>query len=255
MLRILGVLGGLGIAAAGIGQSPSPATVLGVTTEIKRSVDQTDGQYLIANESNAPIVAMHFRYGCGDLKTRQLFDVLVNYGTEHPIPYQKTWTSGFGSPEILSCPGGVDAAIFADGHTEGEQKKVEEIYHERRGVYDGIAFVLPLLDAVVRSDTQKEEALLAISNKVAEMGNKPPDDRPALWGETGLLRVVTDTLEKERPMGIPSDMTPSEQAVEQVMKNEHLSHASAAAFAIRARLLTWQRDLAGNLGAPQEAAR
>jgi hypothetical protein len=45
--------------------------------------------------------------------------------------------------------GGVDAIIFADGHTEGNPQQVKKLYMQRRGAYRALGEIIALLDAIV----------------------------------------------------------------------------------------------------------
>jgi len=163
MTKILGTgLAAFYLSALCCAQMPAAVTVPSIKTEVTPDsfMGNSIGHFLVTNESKVPIVALHFVYGCG-LKQWYIFDPLVEVLMHPPIGYLETYTPNFGGADIWNCPGGVDAAVFADGHNEGDPAKVAEIYSSRRAVDEGIAFVLPLVSAVVESEAEQPHSLVA----------------------------------------------------------------------------------------------
>lgn len=241
------------LSAASYAQKPTEITVSGLEIEV---VDASFsggnvGRFKVTDESRIPVVAMHFRYGC-DARVKQtpIVDFLVSERYQTSIGSLKTYTTLFMSADILNCPGGVDAAIFADGHSEGDPKSIADIYSWRKGVYKGITYVMPLLSKIVQpeSETEQPNALVAITHRESAIRQDRSSNMHENQGEFFLIGAVADSLVKEQPFGIPSDSTQFKGPdVDQVIKTEHLDHSRASAFVLRRKLLEWQHDLEGNL--------
>jgi len=212
---------------------------------------QEYGNYVVTNLGNIAITAMHFSFGCSSkVKQTPTFDTLVEYGapTSRPITHLQTWTSNFSSTEILTCPGGIDAAIFADGHAEGDSQKILDLYAERSGIDKGIKFALPLLDKVIESESNQPEALVQIADTIQSVTQNVTIKIQERTGEWLVLSVVAGCLTREGEFSVPSDATKSRGAsIQAVMKTENMNHARANAYVARRKLLEWQKDLEGNL--------
>ena len=235
-------------------QTPAVITVPGIKTEVVPSkiFGPGVGSFLVTNESQIAITAMHFTFGCYTPKQMQnsIFDSLL-YVPDRPIEPQQNRTSRFGSQEIPTCPSGVDAAMFADGHVEGDPKAIDKIYSWRRGFDKGITFAIPLVAAIAQSEGERSHAVTSLAEKSNQVNQDLAVDVDERMAEVFLLRTVIECLQKEQQLGTPSDRTRArEPNVGDVMRAENLDHTQAVAYVLGRKLTEWKSDLIGHLTTP-----
>jgi hypothetical protein len=241
--KLLGLLGSLCLLSAScIAESSNTITVPGIKIEIKVEGTGT-GWYVVTNENPSAIVAMHFKYGCSPNVQSQVYDVLVS-SHPGPISYRQSWKFDFGSTEIPACPGGIDAALFEDGHHEGDADGLAVIYGWRNGILKGIDFALPLLDDVIASEGNQSKALVSIADTSHSSNGDLTRAVSDRVGEWFVLGIVVSSLTKEETGCVPPDRTCRRGATtESVMQTESLNHAGANAFVLKRKLLEWKQAL------------
>ena len=238
-------------SAAGIAQVPAALSVPSIETFYERQPDipgyEPYGKYTLRNLSKAAVMAIHFSYGCGTrLKQTQILDSLVESGFRS-VSYMQTAKTQVGNAETLKCPGGIDAAIFADGHTEGDSAKVVLIYIQRAGTLKGIAFALPLLEEVAQSEANQPHALVKLSNRLIETRKELSRDVIDRLGEDWVVQIVADALIREESIMVPTQLTdPPEQRIDYVMRTQSVNHTRATAIVLHSKLEDWQNLLEGH---------
>jgi hypothetical protein len=211
---------------------------------------------VITNHGSSSIVAFHATFHCpagGGFKRidiEYVHDSLFRYGHDANIPPG-------GSVEITAadpsqCPGGVDAVIFSDGHSEGDQQRVSALYAQRRGRYKALGEAIRMLDAVA-SNTESTQAIIDTLDRLSHsIANDITINSYERSGITDFYSSLKGTL--ETPHGIveaPSDHTSQRQlSYDEVVRTQHISREQAKATVIRNKLLEWKAALEGNTGPP-----
>jgi hypothetical protein len=155
-----------------------------------------------------------------------------------------------GSFEIVAkdpaaCPGGIDAALFADGHTEGAPAQVEAIFERRRGIHDAIDSALPLLKKMAANQEAATQVMVALSDLEASANKNNAlnaDKRNAmvsLFSRVGLTLRSTQGV-----LNAPSDKTAKQQTnYPEVAADQGITMEQAQAVVIGNKLQEWHADL------------
>lgn len=231
------------LAMATVAQSPVATNVPSVTTEVL--ANGRSGELAVTNKGQTAITAMHLSFDCGRNEHSFFDSVLYDF---EPIRPLKTWTYPFQSP-IRSCASVVDAAIFADGHSEGDLRIIGEIYSNRLGYDKGLALAIPIVDTVAKSGDEQHHAVASLVAKSKQIHADRGINLDERIGESSLLYIVSDCLEKG---GWPRPQfevgRPDGPEVATVMRSENLNHTQAAAYVLRSKLMEWETNLHGHLG-------
>jgi hypothetical protein len=179
---------------------------------------------VVENQSSRSIVAMHTTFDCirstptGDRKAGVSggFDVLSipTYLEIHEaIPSGDATTMPAGDPS--RCSGGVDAVIFADGHSEGNPRWVNEDQQTWVGVHQGIIESLPLLAKVANQEADLAEVEDLLRDRKVSIPEFPLDinrtfDRKKI-GERLVYTNLESLLHSMRGWKAASDSTPHSQ--------------------------------------------
>jgi hypothetical protein len=130
--------------------------------------------------------------------------------------------------------GGVDAVIFSDGHSEGDQQGVNDIYERRRGVYDAIIKVLPLLDTIATQGASPTD----VADTIHRLYQSLPNDRTITGGERlgqgQVYQSIETLLRSQKDIGGLYDPTkyPPQPSIDEVAKVNGIPREQAHAIVL-----------------------
>jgi hypothetical protein len=205
-----------------------PLIVRAQITSLKVEV-KADGhawQAVIQNHGSSAVMAMRttFREQPGIMKDGSIntavvvvYDSVTHYGPFPPIAPGGTAERAAQDPSKWT--GGVDAAIFSDGHSEGDPQGVNDIYERRRGAYNAVVKVIPLLDSIATQGANPSE----VADTIHGLYQSLPKDRtitdserlglgPVYLGVENLLRTQGDIAGLYDPTKYPPQPGISEVA-------------------------------------------
>ena len=226
-------------------------------------IETVDGWKVhVENNTKSSVVALHATFRCPATPSHQagelefVMDPLYNYGSDRPIPAGEPYE--FKIPHGWECPGGVDAVLYADGHSEGDPAAVEILFQQRVGVSEAIDLSTKVLDQVSHSTVQPTEAasqLKAMSKRVSLNESKSVGERQ---GEMYVFTVVAGLLTRQNNWRVPSDLRERNQpSIEDTMKVRGVLRQQAHAIVINSKLQEWSLDLknpAADLNFPKRPA-
>lgn len=207
-------------------------------------------QKVIRNQSTSSLVAFfvvppHCSYASPGPGVT--YDALV-YSGNLEIASGESTEIQTGDPS--KCPGSVSAAIFSDGHVEGDPKALDYLYSGRRGAYTALKESIELLNSVRDQHETTEHVIETLdARRQANLQQRT---------ETGLgynlvCHVMLSTLRnaREHPR-LPSDTGPENPAaIQEVMNSTGLPREEARLVALSKRLEQWKSLLEKNLQPPQ----
>jgi hypothetical protein len=202
------------------------------------------------NQSASSLVA--FRGACHGPKGGQivLHDALLHTGN-HKIHPGESIEVVVADPS--SCDGSVEAAIFSDGHIEGDPDVVDrDLFSPRRGAYKALEYSIQQLASVYTQHMPIEHVIDALEAK----RQSSLQERTELGGGyTFILIEVLRTLRQPQvSIYVPSDdfgpKRPS-HSIEDVMNSNGLSRDEARVLVFTKRLGEWKSLLEGNLQPPR----
>ena len=140
-------------------------------------------------------------------------------------------------PWAIDCPGGVDAVIFANGQSDGDQDVLKQMYQMRSGVYEGLIFAEKSVDTIANAGADPRVVASDLRSQAGAVNKDPGLSDAKHRGETLALGVVATLLEGQHDLPVPSDKTPRHQeTIEQVMKEKKISYQQAQAIVISKKL-------------------
>jgi hypothetical protein len=206
---------------------------------------------LLENRGTSSIVAFHANFNCQKLGNA-LFDhdPFFNYGDDVDIPPG-------GSVEIIAadpsrCSGGVVAAIFSDGHSEGDPKEVNNLYARRRGVYTALGESMKLLDLIATQEQTPKQIRDILESRAKALSYDQTIDGYERLGMIVTYSKLRATLQSTRAViHAPSDYTTHRQPFcYQLAKSQNISLEQAQAIVIGKKIQEWRADLQGNMESP-----
>jgi hypothetical protein len=210
----------------------------------------------IENRYSAPIVAMYISYKCPATAEHARYgyafryDHLLHYGGDPPIAPGRFL--GNTLPTTAGdCDGGVEAVVFADGHSDGDPEAVQDIYRRRVGVSEGIAFSLPLIEQVSLAGAKPADIAKTLRDKSKTDSLDTSKSSAEKEGERYVLAWVAWLLEKQHDFWVPSDVLPGNQpGIEEIMQARGITREQAHGMVLKRELEEWNADLQGNLDPP-----
>jgi hypothetical protein len=146
------------------------------------------------------------------------------------------------------CDVGVRAAIFSDGHAEGDAEFVEELFAYRRGAYQALGDTIKLLASVY---TQHVPIADIIDKLAAEQQATLKKMERESGGYNLVLFQVSNMLTDPRvAWRLPPEYQGQKQqlpSIEDVMSTNSLSRDEARVFLLNRRLEAWKSLLQNNL--------
>ena len=201
---------------------------------------------ILRNQSSSSMVA--YIMDCNPRRSGSRQDALLGLGQS--IAPAATAEAEAANPSI--CEAGVRAAIFSDGHVEGDPELVEELFAWRRGAYQALGDTrklltsvytqhVPIADIIEKLEAEREATLLKMTH---ESG-----------GYNSVLIRVSQILAHPRiTYGLPPDDPGQQQqqpAIEDVMSANGLSRDEARVMILNKRLGAWKSLLENHLQPPQ----
>ena len=207
---------------------------------------------VLENRGTTSIVAFHANFNCGRKFGNALFDhdPFFNYGDDVDIPPG-------GSVEIIAadpsrCPGGVVAAIFSDGHSEGDPQEVNNLYARRRGVYTALGESMKLLDLIATQEQTPKQVRDILESRAKALSYDQTIDGYERLGMIVTYSKLRATLQSTQAViHAPSDHTTHRQPFYyQLAKSQNISLEQAQAIVIGKKIQEWRADLQGNMEPP-----
>jgi len=150
--------------------------------------------------------------------------------------------------EPSRCEAGLHAAIFSDGHTEGEPEFVNELFAYRRGAYQALGDSIKLLGSVY---TQHVPIADIISKLQAEQKSTLQKMTQESGGYNAVLFQISGALSEPNVVWrSPPEYQGQKQqlpSIEAVMTTKGVSRDEARVMILNTRLRAWQSLLANNL--------
>lgn len=231
---------------SGVGLGQVPSIVEGTPFEARQ------GQWMkvIRNQSPSSLIAFfvappHCSYG--EPGPGVTFDALV-YSGNHEIPSEESTEIQTGDPS--KCPGSVSAAIFSDGHVEGDPKALEYLYSGRRGAYKALEESVELLNSV-RDQHETTQHVVETLDARRQANVQQRTETGVAYGLVSHVVLTTLRDSREHPK-LPSDTGPENPtAIQDVINSTGLPHEEARFVAFGKRLEAWKSLLQKNLQPPQ----
>jgi hypothetical protein len=213
-------------------------------------------QEVIENHGSSAIIAFNAPFRCprpggGWVEATSLHDSLARVDMASPIPPGGSWQIDAADPK--SCPGGVDAVVFADGHTEGDPQEVKNIFNQRLGIYKEIDEMIKMLQDVETGKRSPKWTMEALQNRQTMisnggLGGSSFEERGRGWA----IAVTNMGLQAEHGWHTPSDSTAHRlPSVEKVMETDHLPRVQANAKVLIDKFEEWKTDLEGHTEPPR----
>jgi len=197
---------------------------------------------VLRNQSSSSLVA--YMMDCKPKRSGTLQDALLN-GSRSVGPAE-TAEAEAASPS--TCEAGVRAAIFSDGHVEGDPEFVEELFAERRGAYQALGDTVKLLDSIY---TQHVPIADVIDKLEAERKSTLQKMTHESGGYNFVLIQVSQILAHPRlTYRLPPDYQVQKQqlpSIDDVMNTNGVSREEARVIILNKRLEAWKSLLANNL--------
>lgn len=230
------------LAACGLPQksfAQVPSIVEGTTLQVR------PGQWhqVIRNQSQSELVAYWAPFHCPKAGPVAVADALLNNGN-HEIPPGESTEIHAGDPS--RCSGGVTAAVFSDGHAEGDPQALDAIYSTRRGAYKALGECIEVLNAIQNEREPLQQALDTLKTRYQASLRDRSKGAP---GYAEIYSYVVKILSDPRwgHAQLPPDKRKKAPAVEEVMAATGLARDEASAVVLAKRLEEWKALLGDNL--------
>jgi hypothetical protein len=214
--------------------------------QVKNMSDRTiiafHGIFRCPKDENHPVAAHDFR-----------FDSLIFSGRNMPNqPIAPGQTHSFLiPPQVADCPGRIDAVIFTDGHSEGSQDEINDIYKMRLGAYEALTYAEKLVDTVITSGADPNtvaDDLMSRSQVVSQNMSIREVERSI---QTDLLTRIAHDLNGDDELHVPPPLTyQRQQETDAVMKTNQVSRQQARAILLNRKLHEKIKDLDGHTQPP-----
>lgn len=247
LLLLIAAAGPSGIAAR------TPSIHLGTAFDSGLLLRDQSGRHAVLwketveNQGSSALVGFHVSFNCPHSKALIDHDPLINYGQDFDIPPG-------GSIEIIaadpsSCPGEVEAAVFSDGHSEGDPVEVAGFYARRRGAYKAIGETIELMDAIATEQKTQAEVSSILDSREHIVANDQTIEGYERFGMVQLFGKIIATLSDVRGViQSPSDRSARRQpTAKELVREQHVSPAQAQAMVVSRKLQEWRADLADSL--------
>jgi hypothetical protein len=219
--------------------------------QVPPSSDGPGGWYdEIENLTSTTIMALHATFSCPTIapnpaqKTAFEFDALFAYGgRRRPIPAGASQRF-FLQPWAADCAGGVDAVVFADGHSNGSTQLVEEIYKKRLGAYEALTIVHKLLGNAPNTAIDPNVIANDLAARTQSVSHNMALDPMERLGQMSVFTLASSLLRSQSDLHVPSDDTVRAQpGIEATMKLRNMPRQQAHALVVDNKLSEWSREL------------
>jgi hypothetical protein len=222
-----------------------PSIKEGVAFQLRPSLNVW--REVIQNQGSSALVAFHVSFHCPKDGPLVRYDALFHYGHNSNIPPGGSVEIDAGDPS--KCSGTVDAAIFLDGHNEGEAQSLNELYAMRRGAYTALGDSIQLLNAIANKTESPQHVIDTLETRSQENRREMTANAA---GYAFICLIVTRTLNNPRlSVHVPSDDTAQRlPGIDEVMNLQNISANQAQAVVLSKKLQQWHSALEVNLEPP-----
>jgi len=209
---------------------------------------------VVENHGSSSISAMLSIFHCpgsGGFKSVdsvRVYDPMFHYGTDRDVLPGESVEMNVEDP--TRCPGGVAAAIFADGHTEGDPQTVKRLYAIRQGVYEVLGDTISLLHTVAGGSDNTQNVMRLIDERcqtVAHGKTIDSDERTAMVMIYSQLKAILSDPESVLRAPLHAAATPQPD-IGEVVSTSKVSRDQARAIVMSRQLEEWRSALESNLG-------
>jgi hypothetical protein len=202
---------------------------------------------VLENRSTSYLVAYYASFHCPKGGPVDMYDALL-YSGYHRIAPGESALMNAGDPS--RCSGNVNAAIFSDGHTEGDPKALDQLYAKRQGAFKALGEAIRLLNSIQSEHESLQNVVDALTTRSkASLREKTMTAIGSNLVLSIVLKMLTDT--RSRTLLPSDDAAHKEPTVEEVMNATGLSREEARAIVVSKRLEGWKSLLENSLQPPQ----
>lgn len=197
---------------------------------------------VLRNQSPSALAA--YTVGCNPKTGLSLRDALLNVGRY--IGPGDSIEADVGNPS--TCEASVRAAIFSDGHAEGDPELVEEIFAHRRGAYRALGDAIKLLASVYIQHVPIADVIDRLTAERKFNGRKTPEE--GVGYNSVLIDVSAALAHPIVKYGFPPENLGQKQqwpSIEDVMTEKGVSRDEARVILLSGRLEAWKAILEDNL--------
>ena len=155
---------------------------------------------VLENQSTSYLVAYYASFHCPKGGPVVTYDALVYSGDRDVAPGESVLMNA-GDPS--KCSGNVNAAIFSDGHVEGDPRLSDDLDSIRRGAYKALGESIQLLNSI----REEHEPVQHVVDTLTARSKASLSEKT--WASSGyrlVLSIVLETLaDARRNPRLPSD--------------------------------------------------
>lgn len=223
----------------GFGQVPS------VTESSSLQSGPNSWRRVLTNQSTSSLVA--YMAGCKPKRgTTSLQDALLGVGRS--VGTGMSIETEVNGPS--TCGVAVRAAIFADGHAEGEPEFIDELFAERRGAYQALGDTIKLLIPIYTEHVPTVEIIGKLEAGRTAMLQKMTHES---GGYNSVLIDVSQVLRHPHVLyGFPPESFGEKMqlpSIQDLMTSNGVSEDEARVMILTKRLEAWKSVLENNLQA------
>jgi hypothetical protein len=197
---------------------------------------------VLRNQSTSSLVA--YTLGCNPKSGLSLQDALLNAG--HYIGSGESIEADVGN--LSTCEASVRAAVFSDGHVEGDREFVEAIFAHRRGAYQALGDTIKLLSSLSAEHVAIADVIDRLNAERRSNGRKTPEEGV---GYNSVLIQVSQILAQARDAySLPPDYLGQKQqqpSIEDLMNTNGVSRDEARIMILNKKLVAWKSLLENHL--------
>jgi len=197
---------------------------------------------MLRNQSPSSLMA--YTVGCDPKSGLSLRDALLSVGRY--VGPGESVEAEVGN--LSTCEANVRAAIFSDGHAEGDPEFVEEIFAHRRGAYRALGDTIKLLASVSAEHLSIADSIDRLNAQRKSNGRKTPEE--GVGYNSVLIRVSQILAQPRVECDFPPDNLGQKQklpSIEDVMNEKGVSRDEARVILLNKRLEAWKSLLQNNL--------
>jgi hypothetical protein len=205
---------------------------------------------VIQNQGSSSLEALVVFFRCGSSGAYFTYnDSLVLYGADNVKP---TGSLEVQAGDPSKCSGGVDGAIFSDGHAEGKSEALDLLYKRRQGTYAALGDAIQSLNGVVLKQNTLQDVIDTLYSQSEK--TKATHTEKTYGYQTVYFSLKHFLAHDGGNLSVPSDHTthPAPK-VEDVMNEMGYSRDQARAAVLVEKLKEWRSALEGHLEAATKA--
>jgi hypothetical protein len=207
---------------------------------------------VVRNQGSSPLEAFFGSFICSSHSGGGpvvIYDSRFDYPGQKSIPPSGSVESVAADPS--DCTGGIKAAIYSDGHVEGGSEELTQLFDRRKGAYEGLGEVIPLLNEVAEGQRTTPQLLNQLESLLAKGRTLRT---PEAAGYDFVYVIARESWKQGGRLHVPSDDTRSRiPGVDDVMKTRGVSLDQARAIVLSQKLKEWRSALEGHTGDPGQS--